>query len=97
MNRHHLPLTRHATTDTSAIGWGNDCIQFKPSHKPWVAGLNCRGRQYNKPSFTSLYFKIKTIVNNIRNCCIEILYFFMSGVETVCMGGFVPRSCDGYP
>ena len=26
---------------------GNDCKQFKLSHKPSVAGLNCRGGQYN--------------------------------------------------
>ena len=37
MNRHNLPLARHAATDMSAIGWGNDCIQFKLSHKPRVA------------------------------------------------------------
>ena len=40
MNRHNLPLTRHAATDMSAVGWGNGCIQFKLSHKPGVAGLN---------------------------------------------------------
>ena len=31
---------------------GNDCIQFKLSHKPEVAGLNCGGWQYNKRNFT---------------------------------------------
>ena len=39
MNR-HLPLARHAAMDIRTIGWGNDCIQFKLSHKPGVAGLN---------------------------------------------------------
>ena len=28
----------------SAVGWGNDCTQFKLSHKPVVAGLKCRGQ-----------------------------------------------------
>ena len=31
---------------------GNDCKQFKLSHKPWVAGLNCGEWQYNKRNFT---------------------------------------------
>ena len=31
---------------------GNDCKQFKLSHKPGVAGLNCGGWQYNKRNFT---------------------------------------------
>ena len=40
MNRHNLPLTRHAATDMSAVGWGNDCIQFKLSHKPgWLPSI----------------------------------------------------------
>ena len=39
MNRHNLPLTRHEATDMSAVGWGTDCIQFKLSRKPGVAGL----------------------------------------------------------
>ena len=43
MNRHNLPLARHAAMDMSATGWGNDCIQFKLSHKPGVVGLNCGG------------------------------------------------------
>ena len=43
MNRHNLPLTWHAAMDMSAIGWGTDCIQFKLSHKPSVAGLNWEG------------------------------------------------------
>ena len=30
----------HAVTDMSATGWSNDCIQFKLSHKPWVAIIN---------------------------------------------------------
>ena len=37
MNRHNLPLARHAAMDMSAIGWGNDGKQFKPSHKPRMA------------------------------------------------------------
>ena len=40
MNRHNLPLARHAATDMSGIGWVNE---FKQSHKPKVAGLNCGG------------------------------------------------------
>ena len=45
MNRPNLSLARHAATDMSAIGWDNDCIQFKLSHKPGagVAGFNCGG------------------------------------------------------
>ena len=41
----------------SAIGWGIDCIQFKLSHKPNVAGLNCGEWQYDKRNFT--YFTIE--------------------------------------
>ena len=42
VNRHNLPLARHAAMDMSA--WlGNDCKQFKLSHIPGVAGLNCGG------------------------------------------------------
>ena len=41
MNRHNLlPLAWHAAADMNAIGWGINCIQFKLSHKPSVAGLN---------------------------------------------------------
>ena len=43
MNRHNLPLARHAATDMCAKGWGNECIQVKQSDKPGVAGLNCGG------------------------------------------------------
>ena len=39
MSRHDLPLTRHAATDISAIGWGTNCIQFKLSHKPGLASV----------------------------------------------------------
>ena len=38
----------------SAIGCGTNCIQFKLTHKPSVAGLNCGGGQYNKRNFTLL-------------------------------------------
>ena len=38
MNSHNPPLARHAATDMSAVGWGNDCMQFKLSHKSWLAG-----------------------------------------------------------
>ena len=38
MNRHNLPLAWHAAMDMSAVGWGTDCIQFKVSQKPSVAG-----------------------------------------------------------
>ena len=31
-DRHNLPLAWHAARDMSAIGWGNDCTQFKLSH-----------------------------------------------------------------
>ena len=48
-------LARHAATDMSAMRWGNDCKEFKLSHKPGVAGLNCGGWQYNKRNFTLLY------------------------------------------
>ena len=41
MNRPNLPHARHVAMDKRAIGWGFDCIQFKLSHKPWLAGLNC--------------------------------------------------------
>ena len=34
---------------------GNDCKQFRLSHKPGLAGLNCKGWQYNKRNFTLLY------------------------------------------
>ena len=45
MNRHNLLLARHAATDMGTIGWGNDCIQFKLSHKPRdvMTGLTCGG------------------------------------------------------
>ena len=39
----------------SAIGWVMIAKQFKLSHKPGVAGLNCGGWQYNKRNFTLLY------------------------------------------
>ena len=38
-----IPLARYVATDISVIDWGNDCMQFKLSHKPRVAGLNCGG------------------------------------------------------
>ena len=38
--------------DLSAIGWGDDCTQFKLSRKPGVDGLNCGEWQYNKRNFT---------------------------------------------
>ena len=43
VNRHNLPLARHAATDMSVIGWGYDCIQLKLSQKPIMAGLSCGG------------------------------------------------------
>ena len=54
----------------SAIGWDNDCKQFKLSHKPSVAGLNCRGWQYDKRNLTLLYFTV----------CI---HFFLSMISLV--------------
>ena len=56
MNRHNLLLARHAATDMSAIGWGNDCIQFKLSHKPSVADLNWEGDSIINT--TLLYFNL---------------------------------------
>ena len=38
--------------DMSAIGWGNDCIQVKLSHKCIVTGFNYRGWKYNKCNFS---------------------------------------------
>ena len=52
VNIHNLPLARHAAMHMSAIGWGNDCIQFKLSHKPRVADLNCGGYCQYKRNFT---------------------------------------------
>ena len=40
MNRHNLPLAWHAAMDISAIGWGNDCMEFKLFHKSGVAGMD---------------------------------------------------------
>ena len=40
MNRHNLPFAGHVARNMSAIGWDADCIQFKLSYKPGVAGLN---------------------------------------------------------
>ena len=40
MNRHNLPLARHAATDMSAIGWGNDCIAYSSNcliNPVWLA------------------------------------------------------------
>ena len=43
-NRHNLPLAWHAATDMhECYRLGNDCIQFKLSHKPGVAGLSWGG------------------------------------------------------
>ena len=54
---HNLPLATHAAMAMSTIGFGNGCKQFKLSHKPGVAGLNCGGWQYNKHHYvTLLYF-----------------------------------------
>ena len=47
MNRHNLQLARHASTDMSAIGLGNDCLHFKLSDTPRVAGLICGGQGEN--------------------------------------------------
>ena len=54
MKRHNQPLAWHAAMDMSAIDWGIDCIQFKLSHKPRVAGLNCGGWQKNKHNLLHL-------------------------------------------
>ena len=63
---------------------GNDCKQFKLSHKPGVAGLNCGGWQYNKRNFTLLYYK--TLLQNpyhIKNLDLECFYvnLFVLGRE----------------
>ena len=72
-NRHNLPLAWHEATDMSAIGWGNDCKQFKLSHKPEVAGLNCGGWQYNKRNFT---FTIQLTQHEV--CVLSYTYFLSS-------------------
>ena len=40
---HHSLIYSHTATDRTAIGWGNDCKQFRLSHKPRVVDLNYGG------------------------------------------------------
>ena len=46
----------------SAIGWGNDYMHFKLSHKPISTGLNCGGWQYNECNFTYFILHYRTYV-----------------------------------
>ena len=64
MNTHNLPLAWHAATDMSVIGWGNDCIQFKLSHKPGVVGLNCTDDRMINATF--LYFHSRQLWQSIK-------------------------------
>ena len=59
MNRDNLPLARHAATGMSAIGWGNDCKQFKLSHTPRVAASIAEGDSIINTTLTtySIHYK----------------------------------------
>ena len=53
LNEQTQPTTRLACSNGhECYKLGNDCIHFKLSHKPGVAGLNCGGWQYDKRKFT---------------------------------------------
>ena len=44
LSKQTQPTTRLACSNGhECYSLGNDCIQFKLSHKPGVAGLNCEG------------------------------------------------------
>ena len=58
----------------SSTGWGSDCKQFKLSHKPGVAGLNCGGWQYKKCNTTLItlltgrHLKVSVFINKPQQC-----------------------------
>ena len=62
--------------DMSAIGRGNDCIQFKPSHKPGVAGLNCGEWQYDRSKHSCYIlerdFFPELILNIVKMCSVMV-------------------------
>ena len=69
MKRHNLPFGRHAATDRSATGWGNDCKQFKLSHEP--RGLASIVEGDSIINATLLYFTVMIAYSS--NCLISPL------------------------
>ena len=74
LSKQKQPTTRLACSNGhECYRLGNDCIQFKLSHKPGVAGLNCGRWQYNKRNFT--YLHIVNITCHIVNIAISTCNF----------------------
>ena len=88
MNRHNLPLARHAATDTSPIGWGNDCTQFKLSHKPaWLASIEEGDSIINttlllSPKLHLIPYNMVNYCTGTRHLTLHMIYKLVSAQHT---------------